>query len=125
NSPAYLRILGRSPAELQNSPPLEQVHPEDRAQIEEAAREAFRGGTGRRIEYRMRHKDGTWRVLESTASPVRNADGQVEKLVIVNRDITDRTKLCRVLRAPCQRPGVAGVEDGRQVDAAGGGLIEG
>jgi PAS domain S-box-containing protein len=93
NSPAYLRILGRSPSELKNAPPLEQVHPDDRPQLEEAAREAFRGGAGKRIEYRMRHKDGTWRVLESTASPVRNAEGQVEKLVIVNRDITDRKKL--------------------------------
>jgi two-component system, cell cycle sensor histidine kinase and response regulator CckA len=93
NSPAYLRILGRSPKELKDSPSLEDVHPDDRAQLEEAAREAFRGGSGRRIEYRMRHKDGTWRVLESTASPVRNADGQVEKLVIVNRDITERKKL--------------------------------
>ena len=93
NSPAYLKILGRSPGELKNSSPLEQVHPDDRPLLEEAAREAFRGGTGRRIEYRMRHKDGTWRTLESTASPVHNADGQVEKLVIVNRDITDRKKL--------------------------------
>jgi two-component system, cell cycle sensor histidine kinase and response regulator CckA len=93
NSPAYLRILGRTPVELKDSSPMEQVHPDDRTQLEEAAREAFRGGTGRRIEYRMRHKDGTWRVLESTASPVRNADGRVEKLVIVNRDITDRKKL--------------------------------
>jgi PAS domain S-box-containing protein len=93
NSPAYLKILGRTPAELKESSPLEQVHPEDREQLDEAARAAFRGDSGRRIEYRMRHKDGTWRVLESTASPVRNSDGQVEKLVIVNRDITDRKKL--------------------------------
>ena len=93
NSPAYARILGRSPQELQETSPLEQVHPEDRPMLDEAAREAFRGGPGRRIEYRMRHKDGTWRVLESTASPVKNAEGQVEKLVIVNRDITARKKL--------------------------------
>jgi two-component system cell cycle sensor histidine kinase/response regulator CckA len=93
NSPAYLKILGRTPKELQATNPYDQVHPEDRPLLEEAAREAFRGGSGRRIEYRMRHKDGTWRVLESTASPVRNAEGVVEKLVIVNRDITDRKKL--------------------------------
>jgi two-component system cell cycle sensor histidine kinase/response regulator CckA len=93
NTPAYAKILGYTIEELHNTPSAEQVHPDDRKLIEEAAQEAFHGGVGRRIEYRMRHKDGTWRVLESTASPVINAVGQVEKLVIVNRDITARKRL--------------------------------
>ena len=42
------------------------------------------------LEYRMRHKDGTWRILESVATAIPNEEGQIEKLVIVNRDITDR-----------------------------------
>jgi two-component system cell cycle sensor histidine kinase/response regulator CckA len=93
NSPAYAKILGYTIEELHNTPSAEQVHPDDRKLIEEAAQEAFQGGVGRRIEYRMRHKDGTWRVLESTASPVVDAAGKVEKLVIVNRDITARKRL--------------------------------
>jgi len=93
NSPSYGKILGYTPEEMQSSPAFEQVHPDDRQQLEEASREAFRGGAGRRIEYRMRHKDGSWRILESTASPVCGDDGQVEKLVIVNRDISDRKRL--------------------------------
>jgi len=44
------------------------------------------------MEYRVRHKDGSWRTLESTASPIRNARGQTDKLVIVNRDITERKR---------------------------------
>src|ERR1700688_3175659 len=48
---------------------------------------------GRRIEYRMRHKDGSWRFFESTASPIQDEDGKPGKLVIVNRDITDRRGL--------------------------------
>ena len=93
NSPSYGKILGYTPEELQSTPAFAQVHPDDRQQLEEASREAFRGGAGRRIEYRMRHKDGSWRILESTASPVCGDDGQVEKLVIVNRDISDRKRL--------------------------------
>jgi GGDEF domain-containing protein len=42
--------------------------------------------------YRIRHKDGSWRTLESTASAIRNAKGQTDKLVIVNRDITERKR---------------------------------
>jgi predicted signal transduction protein with EAL and GGDEF domain len=55
-----------------------------------AAEKARKSGAGERLEYRMRHKNGSWRFLESTASPVRGPRGEIEKLVIVNRDITER-----------------------------------
>jgi len=92
NSPAYERILGYSAEELLKTSSLEQVHPDDRPIVEEAAR-AARTGHGRTIQYRMRHKDGSWHVLESGASAVLNAQGQVEKLVIVNRDVSARKQL--------------------------------
>jgi two-component system cell cycle sensor histidine kinase/response regulator CckA len=93
NSPAYQRILGYSQEELLNTSSMEQVHPDDRAKVEEAGKEALAGGVGRNIEYRMRHKNGTWRLMESTASTIQNAMGKVETLIIVNRDITERRHL--------------------------------
>jgi len=93
NSPSYERILGYSLEELQATSSFEQIHPDDRQLVKEAAAETRRTGVGRRIEYRMRHKDGSWLVLESTASTVLDAGGRVDKLVIVNRDITARKKL--------------------------------
>jgi diguanylate cyclase (GGDEF)-like protein len=39
---------------------------------------------------RARHKDGSWRVLESSASTILDENGKAEKMVIVNRDITAR-----------------------------------
>jgi len=90
NSPGYTKTLGYSPEELQSTSSFEQIHPDDRQKVIEAGKEARTTGVGRRLEYRVRHKDGSWRVLESTASPVRNVHGEVEKLVIVNRDITER-----------------------------------
>jgi diguanylate cyclase (GGDEF)-like protein/PAS domain S-box-containing protein len=92
NSPAYKRILGYSAAELGETSAFEQIHPEDRFKVLEAAREARETGVGRRLEYRIKHKDGSWRVLESLASTVRDANGEVAKLVIVNRDITERKR---------------------------------
>jgi PAS domain S-box-containing protein len=90
NSPAYKKILGYSPAELGETSAFEQIHPDDRFKVLEASREARQTGIGRRLEYRIRHKDGSWKVLESVASTVRNDKGEVVKLVIVNRDITGR-----------------------------------
>lgn len=92
NSPAYKRILGYSAAELGETSAFEQIHPDDRFKVLEAAREARETGIGKRLEYRIKHKDGSWRVLESIASTVRDAKGEVAKLVIVNRDITERKR---------------------------------
>lgn len=92
NSPSYERIMGYSPEELGATSSFEQIHPDDREKIKAAAAEASHSGVGRRIEYRMRHKDGSWRVLESTASTILDPEGNVNKLVIVNRDITERKR---------------------------------
>lgn len=90
NSPSYQRILGYSPAELAHTPIFEQIHPDDRFKVLEAAREARATGVGKSLQYRLRHKNGDWRILESNASTIRNSRGEVEKLVIVNRDVTQR-----------------------------------
>jgi diguanylate cyclase (GGDEF)-like protein/PAS domain S-box-containing protein len=92
NSPAYKRILGYSSSELGETSAFEQIHVEDRFKVLEAAREARETGIGKRLEYRIKHKDGSWRVLESVASAVRDAKGAVTKLVIVNRDISERKR---------------------------------
>jgi len=90
NSPSYHRVLGYRTEELQSSSSFEQIHPDDRNRVRAAAMEARRTGVGKPLEYRMRHKDGTWRVLESTASVIRSRSGEPERLVIVNRDVTQR-----------------------------------
>jgi PAS domain S-box-containing protein len=90
NSPAYQKVLGYSPEELKLTSSVEQIHPEDQRRVVEAAATARLTGRGERLEYRMRHKDGTWRILESVATAIPNEEGQTERLVIVNRDITER-----------------------------------
>src|ERR1035438_6172725 len=71
---------------------MEQIHPEDRERVLQAAQRAHLTGHGDRLEYRIRHKDGTWHVLESTASAIPGSRGETEGLVIVNRDITERKR---------------------------------
>ncbi len=92
NSPSYERILGYKPDELSGTTAFDQIHPEDRDKVLKAAADARRTGIGTNLEYRMRHKDGGWRTLESRASTIMR-DGEVERLVIVNRDVTQRKSL--------------------------------
>jgi PAS domain S-box-containing protein len=97
NSSAYKRILGYSAAELGETLAFEQIHPDDRFRVLDAAREARETGTGKRLEYHIKHKDGRWKVLELIASTIRDAKGKVAKLVIVNRDITERKRAEQLL----------------------------
>ncbi len=92
NSPSYEKILGYSHEELESTNSFEQIHPEDREKVQKAAADAMRTGHGASLEYRMRHKEGTWRSLESRASVILK-DGRVDRLVIVNRDVTERKRL--------------------------------
>lgn len=92
NSLSYEKVIGYSPEELQSSSAFEQIHPDDRERVKNAVEDARRSGVGSTLEYRFRHKDGTWLVLESTSSVIRNAEGEPEKFVIVNRNITERKR---------------------------------
>jgi len=109
NSPSYQKVLGYSNEELSGSTGLEQIHPEDRERVAQAAEKARRTGRGQRLEYRMRHKDSTWRILESSASPVQDEKGALENLVIVNRDITERKRAEDMLAHSALHDGLTGL----------------
>ena len=98
NSLSYKRVLGYSPEELQASEAFEQIHPEDRERVKKAAENARVTGIGTTLEYRIRHKSGAWLVLESTSSVIRNDRGEPEKLIIVNRDVSERKRAEEALR---------------------------
>jgi two-component system, cell cycle sensor histidine kinase and response regulator CckA len=93
NSPSYEKILGYTSQDMEGSLAFDQIHPEDREKVHKAATEARLTGAGQSVEYRMRHKNGGWRTLESKASTILTKQGSVERLVIVNRDITERKQL--------------------------------
>ena len=97
NSPGYNK-LGFSREDLETGPVPEQVHPDDREALIAARTETFDSGVGPRVEYRLRLKDGEWRTYESTRSPVRNHRGEIEKVVIVSRDISERKQAEELLR---------------------------
>src|SRR5579864_589690 len=92
NSPSYEKILGYTQKDLQSTIAFQQIHPEDQEKVRKAAADAQRSGVGTSLEYRIQHKNGGWHTLESKASTIFK-DGVVEKLVIVNRDVTERKRL--------------------------------
>ena len=84
------RMMGFAPEEMVETCAFDHVHPED----VEAVRRVFSAllkspGVPMRAEYRRRHKDGTWRVMESTAMN-RLPEAAVGAVVLNERDITER-----------------------------------
>lgn len=72
---------------------LEQVHPDDRAMVREAANRAIQGKTPFRVEYRVIQQNGEVRWLESQGQGSTESDGTLARMIGVTQDITDRKKV--------------------------------
>jgi two-component system cell cycle sensor histidine kinase/response regulator CckA len=93
------RQLGYEPGELIGRNNFDMVHPDDLATASERFKELFLSDAViGPVRYRYRHKDGSWRDLESVAKRYEDPDGQV--FAIANtRDVTDVVKAQRELAA--------------------------
>ena len=92
-SPSWLRVTGYSPDGIQDSSFTEIVHREDisicMAYIDELIETRSNAS---HVNYRVRHADGSWHWHEATGAPVLGAEGKVDSIVGVSRDITDRKR---------------------------------
>lgn len=86
------RVLGYSPAERTGRSGLELVHPDDAAKVRTAYQRILRGESQHiAVEFRMRHRDGSWRTVEGIGSGAFDIDG--EKVGVVNlHDVTERRR---------------------------------
>ncbi len=99
SNPAVSAILGYAPEELVGQSAFDFMHPNDRAIVREqlALLAAERRGW-RNLVLRWRHKDGSYRFLESSAVPTFGPDGALLGYRGVDRDITERVLADEALR---------------------------
>jgi PAS domain S-box-containing protein len=88
-SPSHERVLGYRLEELVGRNIFLFVHADDLAHVKEIF---ARGDGAASVECRFRHKDGSWRILESFGRNLSHVPG-VSGLVINSRDVTDRKRL--------------------------------
>lgn len=98
-SPGYEIIWGRSCASLYQTPRdwLEAIHPDDRSRVQKVMLEKQVQGEYDE-EYRIQRPDGTIRWIRDRAFPVRNAQGEVFRIVGIADDITERKASEAVVR---------------------------
>jgi diguanylate cyclase (GGDEF)-like protein/PAS domain S-box-containing protein len=91
-NPAFERVLGYDPEEVVGKMNvLDHVHPDDLSHVlEETEKAMAEGGIAtNKAEYRFRHKDGSWRWMESIGTYLLE-DPAVGGVVVASRDVTER-----------------------------------
>jgi diguanylate cyclase (GGDEF)-like protein/PAS domain S-box-containing protein len=89
-SPSVQHILGYRPEELVGENVFGYVHPDDLAQVRRAFAKGLTDPDLRPlVQYRFRHKDGSWHYMESVGSNLLY-DQRVREFVVNSRDVTER-----------------------------------
>ena len=96
-SPSIERVLGYDQDEVCGEPIAAWAHPGDARQIYRAfLRTVASPGPHPAIEFRARHRDGSWLTMEALASSP--SEPSLGGIVITARDITERKRLLEQLR---------------------------
>ncbi len=89
-SPSIERVLGYKPEELIDRNAFDLIHPNDvQRTLAVFSGEVLLNLSQTPVEYRFRHRDGTWRHLESIGKNLLD-DPSVRGIVINSRDVTER-----------------------------------
>ena len=101
-SPSIERALGYKPDELIGKNAFDLIHPEDAPELMKLFAEGL-SSPGFTISktFRIRHKDGSWKIHEATGHNLLE-DTAVSGIVVNSRDITNRKRLEQRLTAQYQ-----------------------
>ena len=91
-SPAIQQLLGWTYEEMSGQS-TDYVHPEDRLQVLQAIGAAVKTGRPTRLEHRAVHREGHTVWVESAFKALTDEHGQVDDVVVVIRDMTQRKLL--------------------------------
>ncbi|WP_018127933.1 PAS domain S-box protein [Balneola vulgaris] len=110
-SPSSKSILGYTPEELLGKNHYHLIHEEDIEFLRENTHKDLRDAkTVSSVEYRIRNKKGDYIWFESSVTPVKGKDGEVQQLQSVSRDITDRKKVDLLFKSAQEMANVGGWE---------------
>lgn len=96
NSPSFERLFGTASGSGEYDS-FGLVHPDDRDRVRRNFSETVRTGVELREGYRIVAQDGRIRQIESRGSVIRGRSGRPSQVVIISRDVTERTEAAKQL----------------------------
>ncbi|WP_169725406.1 PAS domain-containing sensor histidine kinase [Alicyclobacillus contaminans] len=97
-SPSHETVMGWSGDALVGTPLTSVVHPDDRVSVQDHLRMAREQLTPFQIQFNYRRDTAGWVLVEGAGSPMLDTEGDMDGLVLVLRDITDRVETEELLR---------------------------
>lgn len=101
-SPSHTSILGDVPRVLLNIV-SGLIHPDDITYLMQKFSELWKVKQPSQVEYRIRHIDGHYIWLDSKYKPLLKENGEIECVIMVSRDITERKKMEEALHQSRER----------------------
>jgi diguanylate cyclase (GGDEF)-like protein/PAS domain S-box-containing protein len=100
-SPSVRGVAGVNPEDILGSSQNDMHHPDDLSRLIEAFSAAVRNGRAE-VDFRFRHRDGSWRWLQTTIINLLD-DPDVGGIVLAGRDVTERKQVEEALRVNEER----------------------
>lgn len=91
-SPSHLQMLGYVPEELIGKNVFTLLHQDDIARAKKEFAKGLQGKIGHAV-VRFKHKNGTWRTLESTGSSILDELRRPTMVIVMSHDITERIRM--------------------------------
>ncbi|HZG72664.1 MAG TPA: EAL domain-containing protein [Chondromyces sp.] len=89
-SPSHEFVLGHSVNLIEGKNGTENVHPDDVELLLRKCEQSFQTKSRFQVELRTKHANGNWVLVEFAGTPVIGKDGEVEHIIAVGRDITEK-----------------------------------
>ncbi|NGQ97334.1 PAS domain S-box protein [Brevibacillus sp. SYP-B805] len=97
-SPSHETVLGYTPESLIGTRGGANLHPDDYAAAEQNFIKLLETKTPTIDEHRYRHKDGHYVDLEVQCIPLLSDSGEIDRVILVGRDISERKRTEELLR---------------------------
>lgn len=97
-SPSYREVLGYNPESLVGESCFSLIHPDDKKLAEDETVKSIAERIPYRLELRVKHRNGDWKVVETSGNWICDLRGHPQHGILVSRDITKRKKAEESLR---------------------------
>lgn len=95
---SWLAFTGQTPEQMLGDGWLDAIHPADRAKVRAAWQRAIETVSTYAVDYRLRRRDGEYRLIQAHGVPVSGPVGNLREWVGTSSDVTERKQAEEELR---------------------------